>query len=72
MYITINNINKEVVLQNPIDNRDESKKVSLVCAYIEVGFYNVKKQEKLTLVYQDHETKDSNTRSWFLQHKIPC
>ena len=53
MYITINDINKEVVLQNPIDNRDESKKVSLVCAYIEVGFYNVKKQEKLTLVYQD-------------------
>ena len=43
IYITINDINKEVVLQNPIDNGDESKKVSLLCAYIKVGFYNIKK-----------------------------
>ena len=49
MYITADNIKNEISLYYPIDNRNENKKVGLICAYFVYSFYNVGKDEKIHL-----------------------
>ena len=47
MYITADDIEKEISLYYPIDNRNGDKKVGLICAYFVYSFYNVEKDEKI-------------------------
>ena len=49
MYITVDDINNEISLDYPIDNRNGDKKVGLICAYFVYSFYNVEKDEKIHL-----------------------
>ena len=49
MYITADDIEKEISLYYPIDNRNENKKVGLIQAYFVYSFYNVEKDEKIHL-----------------------
>ena len=49
MYITANDIEKEISLYYPIDNRNGNKKVGLIRAYFVFSFYNVEKDEKIHL-----------------------
>ena len=49
MYITVDDIENEISLDYPIDNRNGDKKVGLIHAYFVYSFYNVKKDEKIHL-----------------------
>ena len=49
MYITVDDIEKEISLYYPIDNRNANKKVGLIRAYFVYSFYNVEKDEKIHL-----------------------
>ena len=49
MYITVDDIEKEIFLYYPIDNRNGDKKVGLICAYFVFSFYNVENDEKIHL-----------------------
>ena len=49
MYITADDIEKEISLYYPIDNRNGNKKVVLIRAYFVYSFYNVEKDEKIHL-----------------------
>ena len=49
MYITADDIEKEISLYYPIDNRNGDKKVGLIHAYFVFSFYNVEKDEKIHL-----------------------
>ena len=49
MYITVDDIEKEISFYNPIDNRNGNKKVSLIRAYFVFSFYNVENDEKIHL-----------------------
>lgn len=49
MYITIDDITKEINLQSPIDNSKSNKKIGLFRAYFIYTFYNVEKDEKIYL-----------------------
>ena len=49
MFITIDDIKNEIVLINPIDNRNGNKKVGLIRAYFVYSFYNIEKDEKIHL-----------------------
>ena len=49
MYITDYDIEKEISLYYPIDNRNGNKKVGLIRAYFVYSFYNVEKDEKIHL-----------------------
>ena len=49
MYITADDIEKEISFYYPIDNRNGNKKVGLIHAYFVYSFYNVEKDEKIHL-----------------------
>ena len=49
MYITVDDIEKEISLYYPIDNRNANKKVGLICAYFVYSFYNIERDEKIHL-----------------------
>ena len=49
MYITVDDIEKEISLYYPIDNRLGYKKIGLSRAYFVYSFYNVEKDEKIHL-----------------------
>ena len=49
MYITADDIGKEISLYYPIDNRNGNKKVGLIRAYFVYSFYNTEKDEKIHL-----------------------
>ena len=49
MYITADDIEKEISLYYPIDNRNGNKKVGLIRAKIIYDFYNVEKDERIHL-----------------------
>ena len=49
MYITADDIEKEIFLYYPIDNRNADKKVGLIRAYFVYSFYNVENDEKIHL-----------------------
>ena len=49
MYITADDIEKEISLYYPIDNRNGNKKVGLIRAYFVYSFYNVEQDEKIHL-----------------------
>ena len=49
MYITADDIEKEITFYYPIDNRNGNKKVGLIHAYFIYSFYNVEKDEKIHL-----------------------
>ena len=49
MSITADDIEKEISLYYPIDNRNRDKKVGLIRAYFVYSFYNVEKDEKIHL-----------------------
>ena len=49
MYITVDDIKKEISLYYPIDNRNGNKKVGLIRAYFVYSFYKVEKDEKIHL-----------------------
>ena len=49
MYITADNIEKEITLYYPIDNRNTNKKVGLIRTYFAYSFYNVENDEKIHL-----------------------
>ena len=49
MYITADDIKHEVSFYYPTNNRNENKKVGLICAYFVYSFYNVEKDEKIHL-----------------------
>ena len=49
MYITVDDIEKEISFYYPIDNRLGYKKIGLIRAYFVYSFYNVKQDEKIYL-----------------------
>ena len=49
MYITVDDIEKEISLYYPIDNRNTNEKVGLICTYFVFSFYNVERDEKIHL-----------------------
>ena len=49
MYITADDIEKEISLYYPIGNRNGNKKVGLIRAYFVYSFYNVEQDEKIHL-----------------------
>ena len=49
MYITADDIEKEISLYYLIDNRNGNNKVGLIRAYFVFSFYNVEKDEKIHL-----------------------
>ena len=49
MYITVDDIEKEISFYYPIDNRNENRKVGLIRTYFVYSFYNVEKDEKMHL-----------------------
>ena len=49
MYITADNIEKEISLYYQIDNRNANEKVGLIRAYFVFSFYNVERDEKIHL-----------------------
>ena len=49
MYITADDIKKEISFYYPIDNRLGDKKIGLIRAYFVYSFYNVEKDEKIHL-----------------------
>ena len=49
MYITADDIEKEIFFYHLIDNRNGNKKVGLIRAYFIYSFYNVEKDEKIHL-----------------------
>ena len=49
MYITADDIEKEISLYYRIDNGNANKKVGLIRAYFIYSFYNVLKDEKIHL-----------------------
>ena len=49
MYITADDIEKEISLYFPIDNGNANKKVGLIRAYFVFSFYNVERDEKIHL-----------------------
>ena len=49
MYITVDDIEKEISLYYPIDNRLGDKKIGLIHAYFIYSFYNVKRDENIHL-----------------------
>ena len=54
MYITVDDINNEISLDYPIDNRNRNKKVGLIRTYFVYSFYNVEKDERSTLRMVKH------------------
>ena len=55
MYITVDDIKKEISFYYPIDNRNGNKKVGLTRAYFVYSFYNIKNDEKIHLKIVKHE-----------------
>ena len=49
MYITVIDIEKEISVYYPIDNRNANKKVGLIHTYFVFSFYNVEKNKKIHL-----------------------
>ena len=49
MYITADDIEKEISFYYPIDNRSANKKVGLICTYFVYSFYNVENDEIIHL-----------------------
>ena len=49
MHITADDIEKEVSLYYPIDNRNGDKKVGLIRAYFVYSIYNIERDEKIHL-----------------------
>ena len=49
MCITVDDIENEISLEYPIDNRNGNKRVGLIHAYFVYSFYNVEKDEKIHL-----------------------
>ena len=49
MYVTVDDIENDISLDYPIDNRNGNKKVGLIRAYFIYSFYNVEKDEKIHL-----------------------
>ena len=49
MYITVDDIENEISLYYPIDNRNGNKIVGLIRSYFVYSFYNVEKDEKIHL-----------------------
>ena len=49
MYITANDIEKEISVCYPVDNRNENKKVGLILAYFVFSYYNFEKDETIHL-----------------------
>ena len=50
MYITADDIEKDISLYYPIDNRNANIKVGLIRTYFVYSFYNVEKDEKIHLM----------------------
>ena len=49
MYITVNDIGKEISFYYPIVNRNGNKKVGLIRDYFVYSFYNIENNEKIHL-----------------------
>ena len=49
MYITADDIGKEISFYYPINNRNANKKVGLIRTYFVYSFYNVERDEKIHL-----------------------
>ena len=49
MYITVDDIEKEISFYYPIDNRNGNRNIGLICSYFVYSFYNVEKDEKIHL-----------------------
>ena len=49
MYITADDIEKEICLYYPIDNRNANRKVGLIRAYFVFSFFNVERDEMIHL-----------------------
>ena len=54
MYITVDDIEKEISFYYPIDNRNGNRKVGLIRAYFVYSFYNVENDERSTLKMVKH------------------
>ena len=49
MYITVDDIEKEISFYYPIDSRNGNKEVGLIRGYFVYNFYNVENDEKINL-----------------------
>ena len=54
MYITADDIEKEISFYHPIDNRNANNKVGLIRAYFVFSFYNVERMKGSTLKMVKH------------------
>ena len=54
MYVIADDIEKEISLYYPIDNRNANKKVGLIRAYFIYSFYSVENDEKIHLKMVKH------------------
>ena len=59
MYITADDIEKEISFYYPIDNRNGNKKLGLIRAYFSYSFYNIETDEKIHL--KNDETLKAKT-----------
>ena len=49
MYVTVDDIEKEISIYYPIDNRNGNKNIGLIRAYFVYSFYNIENDEKIHL-----------------------
>ena len=70
MYITVDDIEKEISFYHPIDKRNGDKKVGLICAYFVYNFYNVEKDEKIHLKNGEPLKVKRGCYTRFLQVKL--
>ena len=49
MYVTVDDIEKEISFYYPIDNRNGNKRVGLIRAFFIYSFYNIENDEKIHL-----------------------
>ena len=54
MYVTVDDIEKEISFYYPTDSRNGSKKVGLIRAHFIYSFYNIEKMKRSTLKMVKH------------------
>ena len=54
MYITFDDIEKEISFYYPMNNRNGNKKVGLIRTYFVYSFYNIENDEKIHIQMVKH------------------
>ena len=54
MYITFDDIEKEIFFYYPMNNRNGNKKIGLIRTYFVYSFYNIENDEKIHIEMVKH------------------